>query len=305
MLMSSKNKYSSIETSVIMTSYNYENFISDAIESVIEQSYKDWELLIVDDGSEDNSLSIINAFVDKYPDRIRLFTHPQHQNKGIKASYELGLSLAKAPFIAFLESDDRWKSDCLRKKVSALKENPEAAIAFSGLELLPDKNVNTKRYEHYLEYSRYVGLKCIEKPKDLSNIILFRNPAISFSNIVVRKSAVDGLELIKEHEVWSDWQLVVNAASKGSFIYIDEKLLYWRLHQKSGNYDYMKSEFKSKDHDFKQRLSKKYKHKKINNHIPEYPYNIITMFVKFFHDFGFVIRHPDISWAEIINKTRK
>ena len=99
------------ESTIIMTSYNYDQYIDAAIDSVISQTHKDWELIIVDDGSQDNSLNIINEYVEKHPGKIKLFTHPGNANKGIKASYELGFSKSTGEFAAFLESDDLWEPE--------------------------------------------------------------------------------------------------------------------------------------------------------------------------------------------------
>lgn len=293
------------ESTIIMTSYNYDQYIDAAIDSVISQTHKDWELIIVDDGSQDNSLNIINEYVEKHPGKIKLFTHPGNANKGIKASYELGFSKSTGEFAAFLESDDLWEPECLEKKTSALKEFTDASLAFSGLRLLPEKNVKIKRHDNYLKYSRYVGKKCLNGPADLSKMILFRNPVISFSNIVIRSEILDDLSLIKEHEIWSDWQMVVHAAHKGNFIYIDEDLLYWRLHDKSENFEYMNVDFERKSHDFKKKLSGKYSYAQNGNNIPEYPFSFKILIYKFFHDLGYAIKHPTAAWLEIKRKLGK
>jgi glycosyltransferase involved in cell wall biosynthesis len=182
------------ETSVIMTSYNYADHIGHAIRSVIDQSYQDWELIVVDDGSKDNSIEIIKSFINKYPDKIKLLTHQNNTNKGIKETNELAFANISGEYIAFLESDDIWKPDCLDKKVSALKNNSDAVLAFSDLDLLVEDGFEAERHYNYLKYSRYIGRKCSRKSKALSKMILFRNPVISFSNIVVRKSVLTDLD---------------------------------------------------------------------------------------------------------------
>jgi len=289
------------ETSVIMTSYNYADHIGLAIQSIIDQSYQDWELVIVDDGSKDHSISVINSFVSAHPDKIKLLTHPDNINKGIKETNELAFANIKGEYLAFLESDDIWKPDCLEKKVSALKNNPDAVLAFSNLEFLVSDGFDAKRHYNYLIYSRYIGRKCSKKPKDLNNMILFRNPVISFSNIVVNKSVLADLSLIKEHEIWSDWQLVIHAASLGKFIYVDEKLLYWRLHKKSQNFDYMKSDTNYINNDFKKKVSiinNKSSNGKTNR-IPDFPFNLATSFYKAIHDLRFSVIYPKIAWSEL------
>src|SRR5574344_974638 len=101
--------------SIIIASYNYEMYLKDTIQSVLNQTYQDWELIIVDDGSTDNSVEIIKEFCAK-DERIKLLTHQDNVNKGLTKTLELGIQQAKGEWIAFLESDDMWTSDCLEKR---------------------------------------------------------------------------------------------------------------------------------------------------------------------------------------------
>ena len=206
-----------------MTSYNYGRYIAEAIDSVIIQTCTDWELIIVDDGSDDDSLKVIAKYIDKYPDKISCYTHPENANRGIKTSNELAFTKVKGKYTAFLESDDRWKKDCLEKKLMVLMENPSASIAFSGLELLFENDFNAERHKNYLKYSRFIGMKCIDKPMDLLRMTLFRNPVISFSNIVIKSEILSEFKIAKEYEIWSDWQLIIHAALLGDFSFTSSR----------------------------------------------------------------------------------
>ena len=88
--------------SVITASFNYENYIKETIESVQAQSISDWEMIIIDDGSSDNSIETINKYcqLDK---RIKLFTHPNNENRGLIETLKLGLEKAQGEWIIFLE----------------------------------------------------------------------------------------------------------------------------------------------------------------------------------------------------------
>jgi glycosyltransferase involved in cell wall biosynthesis len=283
------------ETSVVMTSYNYASYIESAINSVIDQRYNNWELIIVDDGSSDDSLEIIKRYTDKYPDRIKLLTHPNNENRGIKESNELAFANITGEYTAFLESDDIWKPNCLEEKITALKNHPEAILAFSDIELIIENGFDARRHENYLKYSNYVGKKCSENAKDLSKMILFRNPVISFSNIIIRSIVLDGFTLLREHEIWSDWQLVIKAASMGKFIYVDNKLLFWRLHNKSMNYSFIQNDIEKKKHELLLELSD-YLSK---DERFSYPFNFKCRIFKIFHDLGFGLRYPNIAWSEL------
>ncbi len=296
------------ETTVIMTSYNYSQYIKEAIDSVISQTYTDWELIVVDDGSQDNSLHIINDYTSKYPQKIKFFTHLNNENKGIKDTNELAFSKVRSKYVAFLESDDIWMPECLEKKINSLKGNPEAVLAFSDLQLLEEDDFESKRYKNYLKYCRYVGKKCKENPASLQKMILFRNPVISFSNIVIKSEILKGFEILKEHEIWSDWQLVIHSAIKGKFIYAAQKLLYWRLHKKSQYFNYMNNTVDKKNHDFKLKMSDKMAESNMLNNLSiqsEYPFPIKTIIYKLFHDLGFALKHPDAAFFEIRNMLEK
>ena len=97
--------------SIITASYNYANYIKECIDSVLSQDFTDWELIIVDDCSVDNSVEIIKSYTDS---RIRLIRN--EKNSGLKRTLLRGIQEAGGEYIAFLESDDIWRTDYLSKK---------------------------------------------------------------------------------------------------------------------------------------------------------------------------------------------
>ena len=117
--------------SVVITFLNSERFLADAIESVIEQDFQDWELLLVDDGSTDRSVAIAARYVDH---RTRLLAHPCNANRGISASRNLGVRHASGELIALLDSDDVWFPGKLCTQVALLDQFPEAAMVYSSAE---------------------------------------------------------------------------------------------------------------------------------------------------------------------------
>ena len=161
--------------SVIMPAYNSEAFITESIRSVINQTYENWELLVVDDASEDSTSTIIRKF-SKADDRIRFFENSSNfgthytRNKGIKA--------AQGEFIAFLDADDLWKPEKLEKQLKILSEENIAAC-FSSYDLISEdgthlhKKVLALPILHYkkLLKANYVGnLTGIYSTKSLGKI---------------------------------------------------------------------------------------------------------------------------------------
>jgi glycosyltransferase involved in cell wall biosynthesis len=92
--------------SVIIIFLNSEEFIQEAIESVFAQTYNNWELLLVDDGSTDGSTNIALQYAEQHGERVRYLEHNNRQNRGMSASRNLGIREAKGEYIAFLDADD-------------------------------------------------------------------------------------------------------------------------------------------------------------------------------------------------------
>ncbi len=120
--------------SVIIIFLNAEAFLEEAIESVLAQSYRRWELLLVDDGSDDRSPEIAQAYVDRDPGRIRYLHHPERQNRGMSASRNLGIQAASGSYVAFLDADDVWLPLKLESQVAIMASHPEAAMVYGKTE---------------------------------------------------------------------------------------------------------------------------------------------------------------------------
>src|SRR5688572_12435956 len=103
--------------SIIIIFLNAADFLREAIESVLTQTYENWELLLVDDGSSDGSTAIASGYVTQYPEKLRSLEHPNHDNFGMSASRNLGIRHAKGQYIAFLDADDVWMSDKLAHQI--------------------------------------------------------------------------------------------------------------------------------------------------------------------------------------------
>ena len=113
--------------SVITIFYNGERFLAEAIESVLAQSYQDFELILVDDGSNDGSTRIAKAFADRH-EQVRYLEHPRHRNRGMSASRNLGIGSARGDLIAFIDADDRWRPSKLEEQVKLLDRFPEVDL---------------------------------------------------------------------------------------------------------------------------------------------------------------------------------
>jgi glycosyltransferase involved in cell wall biosynthesis/SAM-dependent methyltransferase len=116
------------QVSVIVPFWNTRLFLEDAIQSVLGQTFADWELLLVDDGSNDGSTQVARQYVDRFPERLRYIEHECHQNRGVAASRNLGVRQARGGYIAFLDSDDVWVPNKLARQLAILESERDAAM---------------------------------------------------------------------------------------------------------------------------------------------------------------------------------
>jgi glycosyltransferase involved in cell wall biosynthesis len=116
------------KVSVITCFLNVEKYLEEAIDSVLNQHYVCWELLLIDDGSTDNSTEIAKAYAQKYPDKIFYFEHQNHTNKGLSASRNVGISKATSNLIAFLDADDAWAPEYLANQIKIMEKYSPAMI---------------------------------------------------------------------------------------------------------------------------------------------------------------------------------
>jgi glycosyltransferase involved in cell wall biosynthesis len=132
-----------VETSIIIPLYNAEKYISETIQSVLNQAYKDWELIIIDDGSSDSSSNIVSYFLDDK----RISLHHQ-KNSGVSVARNNGFSIARGGFITFLDADDVWLEDNLHDKINYLRSN-EFDVVYSKYNVIDEKSelilVNLKK----------------------------------------------------------------------------------------------------------------------------------------------------------------
>ena len=126
--------------SVILTVYNRENYLRRSIDSLLNQSYKNWELIAIDDGSEDKSFGILQEYSFR-DERIKVF---KHKNMKLPLSRNRGLKAASGKYITFLDSDDEYKRDHLKQRINFLGKHPEIDLLHGGVEVIGDEFVRDK-----------------------------------------------------------------------------------------------------------------------------------------------------------------
>jgi glycosyltransferase involved in cell wall biosynthesis len=122
--------YHNPKVSVIIIFLNAAEFLREAIESVLGQTYEDWELILVDDGSTDASTQIALSYVDRNPAKVIYIDHPGHRNRGKGASRNLGIHQARGEYVAFLDADDIWLPRKLEQQTAILSSFPKAGMLY-------------------------------------------------------------------------------------------------------------------------------------------------------------------------------
>jgi glycosyltransferase involved in cell wall biosynthesis len=107
-------------------------FFEEAIESVVAQTYREWELLLVDDGALPASVAVAKRYVARYPGKVRYLHHDGRTNRGMSASRQLGIVTSAGEYLAFLDSDDVWLPQKLKEQVEILAAHPDAAMAYGN-----------------------------------------------------------------------------------------------------------------------------------------------------------------------------
>jgi len=211
--------------SVVMTSYNQADLLAEAIQSVLDQTYRDIEILVVDDGSRDHALEIVESLRKKAPDKLFLHTHPGHVNKGIVPTYNLGIAKARGEYVAFLEHDDRWSSNYLMHKVEILDRNPKVGVVFS-----PYKIVRNGAFGIDMVLRQWLLQSSIKKKSAFDNFanLLQSNNVATFSCFVTRRELLHQIPAASRSTLAYDWWVLVHLSLNTLFHYDATSCTYWR-----------------------------------------------------------------------------
>jgi len=178
--------------SVIIIFLNEETFIQEAIESVFAQTYENWELLLVDDGSTDHSTDIARQYAENHPGKIRYLEHEGHQNRGMSASRNLGISHADGQYIGFLDADDVWLPNKVEEQVAILDSAPEAGLVCGRSQWWYSwTGIPADSLRDFVQ-SLDVPLDTLVQPPTLLRVFL-KNEWASLHDIVVRREMVEAV----------------------------------------------------------------------------------------------------------------
>jgi len=200
--------------SVVIPAYNAEAFIAEAIESVLEQTFRDFELIVVNDGSTDSTGEII----ERYSERVRCI---HQQNRGPSEARNRGIRETDSEFVAFLDADDTWRADKLQKQVATAQGEPELGLVYSDAVLIDQEGTP-------------IGAFRRRPPRaDALEYMLLYNPVV-MSTAFVRRECFQRVGMFHpEPTGCEDWHMWIRIASAYKLAHIPEPLCNYRSHTAS------------------------------------------------------------------------
>lgn len=203
--------------SVIMPSYNHEKFIHEAIESVLGQTFRDLELIIIDDRSKDNSQQIIDELAQK-DNRIKKIFH--RENFGIAKTINEGIKNSTGKYIALIASDDMWVSEKLEKQLKILEADENLVVWCNSAIIDSNSNltgeITSEKYKNATPHG-YVFEEIV-------------NSWISGSGIIMKRENIQDMRYSENLKYLNDTQFYADLAYKYQFYYMEETLSKYRLH---------------------------------------------------------------------------
>lgn len=215
-----------------MPVYNAGDYLVEAIRSIISQTYENFELIIVNDASTDNSLEIIKRYKKLYPQKIKLVNLKRNLNKGGDACANLGFAKAKGQYIARMDADDIAHPEKIKKQVEYLNKNPEVLMVGSHAAVINKKG-------------EVIGEKRVPLTHDKIYKDYFITHPMIHPSIMINRSKLpkrDKLYTIK-YNANNDYLTFFKLLKQGRFANIDEQLISYRMHGKNDSLTHVKSRF--------------------------------------------------------------
>ena len=199
----------------LICAYNYAGYLPEAIDSALAQDYANLEVLVVDDGSTDETPAVLAA----YGDRIRVV---RQDNAGLNAATARGIAEARGELVALLDADDAWHPEKVRRQVELFQRRPEVGLVFTDMETV-DGDGRSRTPSHFREHG-------MQPPRGRAlGVFLQENFAPAPSLMVRRELAVRALPVAAEASC-QDWWLALRVGEVAEIDWIDAPLVRYRIH---------------------------------------------------------------------------
>ncbi len=216
---------------VIIPAYNAENYIAEALSSVLDQRVRDLEVFLVDDGSTDRTPDIADSFTDP---RLRVI---RKCNGGVSSARNVGLRNASGRYIAFLDADDRWRPQMLQRTVSVLESHEEVSIVFTNfVRFRQDGSLLPEQFLFYRELPEVptrpavpAGARIVTSPP-FDTFVRFGDMPTFTQAMVFRADAIANLFFDEELKLCEDTHFCLRAFQRGTVAFTPEVLVEVRRH---------------------------------------------------------------------------
>lgn len=213
------------EVFAFVPSYNHAPYVEKCLKSIIKQTLPPKKLLVIDDGSKDESLKIIQRVLKDCPFDCELIAR---ENRGLSATLNEGLAHSTGEYFAYLGSDDIWLPDFLKCRLQLLESRPDAVLAFGHAFLIDERDRIFDCTRDWVEY---------RESEVLRNLLRGVPPVTS--SVVFRRSALSGMRW-NEDAILEDYELYLKLTAKGEFAVDDNVLAAWRQHGYNTSRDFSK-----------------------------------------------------------------
>lgn len=207
-----------MKVSIVTPVYNAEKYIAKSIESVLNQTYQDFELIIINDGSKDNSEQIIQKYLNDT--RIKYF--PQ-ENKGESVARNRGLDIAQGEYIAFLDADDMYYPNKIEEQLNFFNKNDDVDVVYTDIQIIDELGNNQnelKSEEIILNQNNFIAS------------MLYRQLIPGPAAIMLRRKCIDnGLRYPENYLNAEDYMFTIQLALNFNFRYLPKKLYFYRRHK--------------------------------------------------------------------------
>jgi glycosyltransferase involved in cell wall biosynthesis len=207
--------------SVIIPAYNAEKYIAEAIESVLKQSHKSLELIVINDGSIDKTESILQRYLS-IDSRIRYYNQ---NNSGESMARVSGLKYSKGEYVYFLDADDIALAETLENLVKKLSQNSNSVAAYG--DYLRVNNLGE------LIYPEGKNLNDLHKKNQNFLESILESSYLAVGSVLIRKEFLNETDILNDTDYSEDWIMFVNIAYKGKFEYVNSPLVKRRIHKNS------------------------------------------------------------------------
>jgi len=212
--------------SIITVTYNHGKYLGECINSVVQQSYKDWEMIIIDDGSTDETEKISQNYMER-DSRIRYFKQSNHGIFKLSETYNTALEKSAGKYVAILEGDDIWKSGKLEKQIQEMESDTEIVLAWGKVEAI---DATTKKVLDVFPHSTDNENWYPNKPTGSFLNLLYLEDPIPAPTLIIRKSMLDAIGGFQQFAglPTTDLPTLLELVKRGLFYYDGQVLAQWR-----------------------------------------------------------------------------